>query len=334
MNKNFLIISNDKLFIKHDKISSDYNDTINIIEGLAEKNHLSFFCRTTIKPKNYISKKKKYKKFLRFKFFDLNRADNHEIFMISITLFNFFTLLFLKILNNKTTGYVYLRSDGHKEYYYKYGTIGRTIYSFMFKVVTSTLKIISVSKNLTGLKNNYSLVTPSEIDKKWFVNRVNPNLYKPKLLYLGRYKKEKGVFSLINIINSLSTDLKLNIVGTKQKIISTNKKIKFSKELSSIRSIISCYDECNIFVLPSYTEGSPKVILESLARHRPVIVFEDIKHVKKNFKGVFVCKRNNKDFLNNINFILNNYSQINKKIKKEKIFTKKDFQKQLSKITL
>ena len=334
MNKNFLIISNDRLFIKHDKISSNYNDTVNIIEGLAEIYHLSFFCRKTYSPQNYVSKKKKYKKFFKLKFFDLNRIDNHKIFMISITPFNFFTLLFLKILNNKTTGYVYLRSDGHKEYYYKYGTFGQLIYDFMFKVVTSNLKIISVSNNLTGLKKNYSLVTPSEIDEKWSKNRVKPNLYKPKLLYLGRYKKEKGVLSLINIVTSLSNDLRLSIVGTKQKIISSNKKIKYFKEVYSIGSIITFYDECNIFVLPSYTEGSPKVILESLVRHRPVIVFEEIKHVKKNFKGVFVCKRNTKDFLNKINFILNNYNQINKEIKKEKIFTKKDFQKQLSKITL
>ena len=68
MNNNFLIISNDKLFIKHDKISSDYNDTINIIEGLAEKNHLSFFCRVTYSPKNYISKKKNIKSFLNLNF--------------------------------------------------------------------------------------------------------------------------------------------------------------------------------------------------------------------------------------------------------------------------
>ena len=149
---------------------------------------------------------------------------------------------------------------------------------------------------------------------------------------MGRYKKEKGIFSLINIINLLKTDLKLNIVGTNKKILSTNKKIKYFQELSSIKSIINCYDECNIFVLPSYTEGSPKVILESLARHRPVIVFKDIKHVKKNFRGVFVCKRNTKDFLNNIQFILSNYSKIIKKIKKNKIVTKKDFQNELSKI--
>ena len=38
MIKNILIISNDRLFIKNDIISSDYNDTVNIVEGLAKKN--------------------------------------------------------------------------------------------------------------------------------------------------------------------------------------------------------------------------------------------------------------------------------------------------------
>ena len=42
MNKKILILTNYKIFIDNDKISSDYNDTINIIEGLAKKNHLSF----------------------------------------------------------------------------------------------------------------------------------------------------------------------------------------------------------------------------------------------------------------------------------------------------
>ena len=56
--------------------------------------------------------------------------------------------------------------------------------------------------------------------------------------------------------------------------------------------------------MPSYTEGSPKVILESLSRLRPVIVFTEIKHVKYNFKGVFVCNRNAKSFERLIKYIL------------------------------
>ena len=154
----------------------------------------------------------------------------------------------------------------------------------------------------------------------------------PELLYLGRYKKEKGIFSLISIINSLKADLKLNIVGTNKQIISKNKNIKYLRQLNSTKKIIKCYDGCNIFVLPSFTEGAPKVILESLARLRPVIVFDEIKHVKKNFNGIFISKRNPKDFVKNINFVLNNYKKIIKKMKKNKISTKEDFQKEINKI--
>ena len=63
MNKKILILSNDKIFINKNKISSDDKDTINIIEGLAKKNHLSFVCKNTKKIRNFVTTKKKYKKF-------------------------------------------------------------------------------------------------------------------------------------------------------------------------------------------------------------------------------------------------------------------------------
>ena len=254
--------------------------------------------------------------------------------MISITPFNLFILLILKILNKKISGYAYLRSDGYKEYYYKYGIFGRFLFNIMFKIVIKFLKIISVSNNLTGLKKNYDLVNPSEISNEWLKNIKKPNLKIPKLLDLGRYKKEKGVHSLVNIINQIEIDLKLNIIGLKKKIHYKNKKINFFVEFKSFKKVINAYDKCNIFILPSYTEGSPKVILESLARQRPVIVFEDIKHVKKNFKGIFICKRNDQDLLIAINYIMKNYKKIIKKIKLNKIVTKKQFQNELNSIVL
>ncbi len=332
MNKNILIISNDKLFIEKNIISSDYNDTVNIVESLARKNQLSFFCRTTNKINNYFVKLKKNKKIFKLTLFDLNKADNYKIFMISITPFNFLILILLKIFNKKISGFVYLRSDGYKEYYYKYSFFGYFIYNLMFKVTTSFLKIISVSKNLSGLKKNYILVNPSEIDNKWLLKRKKTNIDIPKLLYLGRYKKEKGVFSLTKIVNAFSFKYRLNIIGVKTKTHSVNKKIKFLRELNSVEKIINAYDECNIFILPSFTEGAPKVILESLARLRPIIVFDEIKHVKKNFKGVFICKRNTQDLKKKIFYILKNYNRIIFEIKKNNIFTKKDFQNKLNKI--
>ena len=44
-NNNILLISNDKLFLKNDIVSSDYNDTINIIEALSSFNSISFISR-------------------------------------------------------------------------------------------------------------------------------------------------------------------------------------------------------------------------------------------------------------------------------------------------
>ena len=65
-------------------------------------------------------------------------------------------------------------------------------------------------------------------------------------------------------------------------------------------SIINIYDSHNIFVLPSFTEGHPQVIDESLSRFRPVIIFEEISHVICNREGVFVCKRNSDSLSYNI----------------------------------
>ena len=76
--------------------------------------------------------------------------------MISITPFNFINFMILKFYNPKITGYVYLRSDGHKEYYHKFGYLGVFIYNLIFKIVTSRLKVLSVSNKITGLKKNIS----------------------------------------------------------------------------------------------------------------------------------------------------------------------------------
>ena len=89
--------------------------------------------------------------------------------------------------------------------------------------------------------------------------------------------------------------------------------------------LIKIYDEHNIFILPSFTEAHPKVIDESLARERPVIVFEEIKHIIQNRKGIFVSKRNAKSLEETIHFIINNYTQIQESMKKNRLPTKQEF---------
>ena len=67
------------------------------------------------------------------------------------------------------------------------------------------------------------------------------------------------------------------------------------------------------------------VLLEALARRRPVVIFDEIKHVVGEKKGIFVTKRNFLSFLATLNNIKKNYKKIQKDMKKNKLPTNKDF---------
>ena len=92
------------------------------------------------------------------------------------------------------------------------------------------------------------------------------------------------------------------------------------------------YDNHNITILPSYTEGYPYVISESLSRRRPVIIFDEISYVKNDKKGIFVAKRNYISLKEKIDYIWSNYTKIQKEIDENKLPTKKSMIKQISNI--
>ena len=73
------------------------------------------------------------------------------------------------------------------------------------------------------------------------------------------------------------------------------------------------------------------VLLEALARRRPVIIFEDIKHVIGDKKGIFVSKRNFLNFFEVLNNIKKNYKNIQKDMMKNKLPTNEDFIKEFIK---
>ena len=103
------------------------------------------------------------------------------------------------------------------------------------------------------------------------------------------------------------------------------KVIKYINNATKLRNL---YDTHQIFVLPSYTEGFPQVILESLARKKPVIVFQEIKFLRKFYHdGLFVSKRNVISFTNTIKYIIKNYNNILKDISKIKLISKENIKK-------
>ena len=71
---------------------------------------------------------------------------------------------------------------------------------------------------------------------------------------------------------------------------------------------------------------------ESLARRRPVLIFEDIAHIIKDRKGIFVSKRDINSFSETTKFIIENYKKIQEDIGKNKFPLEKDMFKQISEV--
>ena len=242
----------------------------------------------------------------------------------------FLISLFLKILGRKPI--VYLRSDGYGEYKAIFGKIGPLIYHFMFSITGAISNLISCRNYILRGKKG-KIISPSQLDSVWLRQPKNIEIKNFKLLYVGRLRVEKGIFALSELIRN-KRDISLTVIGAEKgrhnKINQSN--IKIYPTQSNKTKLIKCYDDHNIFVLPSFTEGHPMVLLEALARRRPVIIFDEIKHVIGDKKGIFVTKRNFLNFFGTLNYIKKNYKKIQKDMKKNKLPSYKEFIEKFAKL--
>ena len=196
----------------------------------------------------------------------------------------------------------------------------------MFSVVSKTSYLTGCNKRVLRGKEG-KILHPSQLTDKWFLNTSSAELNKIKLLYIGRVKVEKGIYSLLKIIKDLKKDISLSIVGMEKDVNKTIKQenVNILEIETSEDKLIELYDKHNIFILPSFTEGHPMVLLESLARSRPVIIFEEISHVVGSKKGIFIAKRNSESLSEKIQYIRSNYNKIQEDMKNNNLPLKKDF---------
>jgi len=328
MKKKLYIFSNESIFLEDNKYYCDNLDLKSTPEGLNKKFEVNLFGRRSRKKRSHEIKIKKINVFNNIFLYIssvISAAKNKDtkFLIISITPYTFLVCLLLKILGKKPI--VYLRSDGYGEYNAILGKIGPPIYHFMFSVVGSISHLISCRDYILRGKKGKT-INPSQLDSVWLRQPKNIEIKNFKLLYVGRIRVEKGIYSLADLIRN-KRDISLTVVGAEKeqfhKINQSN--IKILNTQSNKTKLIKHYDDHNIFILPSFTEGHPMVLLEALARRRPVIIFDDIKHVIGEKKGIFVSRRNFISLFGTLNNIKKNYKKIQKEMKKNKLPTNKEF---------
>jgi len=334
MKKKLFIISNESISQQDNKFYCDNIDLKSTPEGLSKKFEINLYARKSNIKRSHEIKIKKIKVMNNLFSYISSIISNSKIndakfLIISISPYTFIISLILKFLGNKPI--VYLRSDGYGEYKAILGIFGTAIYHVMFAITATVSNLISCRKYILKGKKG-KIIYPSQLDSTWLRMSKNLEIKNFKLLYVGRIRVEKGIYSLVNLIKN-KRNISLTIVGaendTSYNINQSN--VKILPNQSNKLKLIKYYDDHNIFILPSYTEGYPMVLLEALARRRPVIIFDDIKHVVGNNKGVFVTKRNYLSFYDTLNFIKKHYKKIQKEMKTNKLSTNKEFIEQFAK---
>ncbi len=328
MKKKLFIISNESISLQDGKFYCDNIDIKSTPEGLSKKFEINLFGRKSIKNRSHEIKIKKINIFNNIFSYVTSvikaaKENNSKYLIISISPYTFIISLFLKFFGKKPI--IYLRSDGYGEYKAILGKSGYLIYHFMFIIITSISNLISCREYILKGKNG-KIVSPSQLDSIWLRKSKSLEIKNFKLLYVGRIRVEKGIYFLSNLIKN-KRDIFLSIVGAERgsSYNLNQSNLKVFPTQNNKAKLIKFYDDHNIFILPSFTEGHPMVLLEALARRRPVIIFDEIKHVIGDKKGIFVAKRNFINFFGTLNHIKKNYKRIQKDMKKNKLPTNKEF---------
>jgi len=333
--------SNLLVVINNEKVSKDNNEfycgnyNLKILpEGLNNYHKVEYIVRES-------SKKGKHKinlqnikiasniiKFIYFVFATF-KIKSSKYLIISITPYTFISFLFLFLFRKKV--FLYLISSGHEEWKFILGSWSVWIYHIMYSIMTSNSNVIVLHDRLCRKKNCH-VITSSTLDEKWLKNYKEVKLDKIRFLYVGRVNPEKGIYEFLKMFEKIKLDAEFSVVGNIKNLKTSNENIKLVGYISDKQSLIDIYDSHNILILPSFTEGQPYVVDESLARRRPVIVFEDIAHIIKERKGIFISKRTIDSFCETTKHVMQNYNKIQKSIEENKFPLKEDMLKQISNI--
>ena len=184
------------------------------------------------------------------------------------------------------------------EMYQKSADFRRRMEQFMFKKPVAYNLInadfpVSYGGKLTPLisgitkKPESVMVSPGAIDEDWLVDQPRKTGEKLNLLFLGRYERRKGVQELSAVLPSLAEEYDFNFhfvgpIPDDKKVISD--KVIYHGQLNSEDEVKEKLRNCDLLVCPSFSEGMPNVILESMATGLAVIV-TDVGAVAEMFDG-------------------------------------------------
>ncbi|MFC4687552.1 glycosyltransferase family 4 protein [Epilithonimonas pallida] len=156
-------------------------------------------------------------------------------------------------------------------------------------------------------------------------------------LFVGRLVRDKGINELVRAFNQLNSEvdnIKLLLVGPFEEeldpiLTETKRSIEENSNIISVgfqKDVRPYFAISDIFVFPSYREGFPNVVLQSLAMNVPAIVTDisgSNEIINKHINGMIVDVKNELQLLEAMCEIYKNPAFLEKLIKNSRISVQK-----------
>lgn len=211
----------------------------------------------------------------------------------------------------------------------------------MKKMLKNSVALVNGSglRRLYSSNNNIKEIRTSTFQKSEIFYRANKIESRVNILYVGYMRHEKGVPFLLEAINDLNEkgfDAHITLVGdgdrvTEYKNLASDlniiSKTNFKGHIPLGEALLSEYRSCNIFVLPSISEGTPRVLIEAMASGAAVIATNTggIPFTVKNGEnGLLVPVENYKEISSSIKYLLENQDSMTKLINNGYKFAEKN----------
>lgn len=112
-----------------------------------------------------------------------------------------------------------------------------------------------------------------------FVPKIHRSGEPYRFIFVGRLCRPKGVYELIEAFSLLqsSARVELMVVGDgpeKDNLVELSQSLEIADKIlftGAVRDVFTYMDKAHAFVLPSYSEGIPRVVMEAFAAGVPVI---------------------------------------------------------------
>ncbi len=196
----------------------------------------------------------------------------------------------------------------HSVYHIRFGRVSdisekNTLeWKLLKKAINLSNVVVSIDETTNAVLKKYfpdkAVKIPNPFDSSAIKQLDNKETVK-EIMFLGWCIKAKGIEELLDAWSSLSleyTQWKLRIVGPYQEKYLAELKERFSCEgvifdgEKGHDEALELLQQASIFILPSYTEGFPNVVLEAMALSKPIIATDvgAIKEMLSENSGILI----------------------------------------------